>query len=100
MPRWENQQIRNATQQLQNVKEAESSVQIINDLLEECKLKITTSANQGDAEIRRCGDFFGEYDRGLKQSRRYEFCKHAWEGYVTIWMIKSNTLGQGRVNKS
>ena len=69
----------------------ERSVQILNNALEGCKLKISTVPNQGEEEIRGCGDFADEYGRGLKQIERYEFCRQVWE-FIIIWLGKSNTL--------
>ena len=71
----------NAIQQLQAVKEAASSVQILNNAIEWCKLKITTVANQRGEEVRRCGDFSAEYGRESQRSQRYAFCKQVW-GWV------------------
>ena len=74
--------IRNAIKQLKDAKEAGGSFRILNNALEGCKIKITTLPNQGDEEIRRCGDFADEYGRGLKQSQRREFRKQVWEGIL------------------
>ena len=69
MSRMSNLHIRNAIKQLIDVKEVESGVQILNNALAECKLKISTLSNQGGGEIRKRGDFAGEYDRALKQGQ-------------------------------
>ena len=73
--RWPNQNIANAIQQLEDAKQADSSVQILNDVVEKCKQRIPTVPNLGEDAIRRSGDFVAEGDRGLNQIQRYEFCK-------------------------
>ena len=52
--------------------EVESSVQILNNVPEECKLKIATLPNQGGESIRKCGGFPGEYGLESKDGIRYE----------------------------
>ena len=46
---------------------------ILNSAIDECKQTTTTVQRRGNEEIRKCDDFVGEYGRGGKQSRRYEF---------------------------
>ena len=80
----------NAIQQSLGVKGVGSSVQILNNALEGRKLKIPTVAGRGGEEIRKFGDFAGEYGRDLKQGQLYEFCRQVWEGRIIIWMGKYN----------
>ena len=78
--RWPNQNIANAIQQLVDLAEGDSSVQILSDVLEQCKRRITTVPNRGEDAIRRGGDFVGEGDRGLNQTQRRDFCMKVREG--------------------
>ena len=62
--RWPNRNISNAIQQLGELKESDTSVQILNGALEQCKQKITTLPSRGGDAIRGSGDFVDEGDRG------------------------------------
>ena len=92
--RLPNIHIRNAIQQLQDVEESEISVQILNNAIEECKLDITTVANQGGGEVRRCGDFAEEYGRELIKANGMNSVNKCGR-YITIWPRKSNALCPG-----
>ena len=67
-----NLHIGNSTQQLSSAKESESSVQILNSALDECKQNITTVARRGNEENRKLDDFSGENGSGGKKSQWYE----------------------------
>ena len=70
--------------------EVEESVQILLNVLDECKLKISTVAHQGREDVQKCEDFAEEDDRGAREKQRYEFCRKVcvcvcvWGGFVTI----------------
>ena len=75
-----NMHVRNASQQFFGAKETENSVQILTNGIDGCKLKITTVSRRRSEDIRKCEDFADEYDRGERESQRYEFCRQVWEG--------------------
>ena len=60
IPRMSNKHICNVIRQWIEVKEVESSAQILNNVLEGSKLKIAALPNQGEEEIREFGDFVDE----------------------------------------
>ena len=82
-----NLHIGNAIRQLLDAKGEESSVQIINSVIDECKQKITKVAFRRNGEIRKCDDFAGEYGRGPKKIQRYEFRRKAW-GEIPAYMAE------------
>ena len=90
---WPNQNIYNVIQQLEDAmgEEAERSVQILNDALEQCKQRITTVSNQGEDAIRRSGDFVDEGDMVLTEPNVMNSVRKRGGEYVTIRMGKSNT---------
>ena len=63
---WSHLHIINVIQQLLEVAETESSVQIINSAIDECKQKIAKVACRWNEEVQKCDDFAGEYDSGGK----------------------------------
>ena len=72
--------IGNAMQQFLDAKEVEGIAQIITNVIDECKLKITAVARQGRKDIQKREDFSGEDDRGMRQGAWYVFCRKAWGG--------------------
>ena len=72
---WPNRNSSNTIQKLGDVKEEDSVVQIINDVLGKCKKRTPKVGNQGEDAIRTSGDFVDACDRGDNQTRWFNFCK-------------------------
>ena len=70
--RWQIQSISNTIQQLNAAEEADIVVQILNDVIEQCKKRITTLENQGEGAIRLCVDFVDESERRDNQTRWFK----------------------------
>ena len=60
---WPSRSISNTVQQLGDAKEEDSVVQILNDVLEQCKKRITTVEYKGEGAMRLSGDLVDESDR-------------------------------------
>ena len=80
------------------MKEADSVVQILNDLLEQRKNRITTVSNKGEGAIRTSGDFVDERDRGNNQTRWLNFCKAA-RGRIRNYMNEQIQLAGSKVSQ-
>ena len=57
------------------MRRGDSVVQILNDVIEQCKNRITTVENQGEEAIGLRGDYVDDCDRGNNQTRWFNFRK-------------------------
>ena len=65
---WYVRNISNAIQKLGDAEEADSAVQILNEVLDQCENRFTTVPTQGEDAIRMIVDFVDECDRGHNQT--------------------------------
>ena len=80
LPGWLGSTIANVIQQLKEASHAKENivdnVQILLEVIDECKLILTTVAKEGEGNLRLRQD---ELERERWRKKRYDFCKQTWQ---------------------
>ena len=99
LPGWLGSTISNVIQQLKEASRAKKhivdNVQILSEVIDECKLRLTTVAEEGEGKPRLRQDELG---RERWSKRRYDFCKQTWD--VVHYKITDGGTGIGAIYSS